>query len=84
MSQQQRLAPECAAVLAEISSYLDGDLGSAECARIDSHCAGCSGCAELVSGLRRTIGLCRDAAGASIPRSVRERAQARIRDLLNR
>jgi anti-sigma factor RsiW len=78
------VAPECAAILANISAYLDGELEVTACAAIDAHCARCPDCAPVVEGLRRTIGLCRDAASVPLPEAVRERARASVRRLLNR
>ena len=73
---------ECAAVLGGISAYLDGELEATECDAIERHCQTCASCAAVVKGLRDTIGLCRGVAVASIPDSVRERAQASISELL--
>jgi anti-sigma factor RsiW len=74
--------PECAAMLAGISAYLDGDLEVAECQLIEAHCRECSRCSELVQGLRATIGLCREAGNTPLPEPVRERARASVRRLL--
>ena len=75
--------PECTAMLAGISAYLDGDLAATECAAIDAHCAGCATCASVVDGLRTTVGLCRDIADTPLPEPVRERARASVRRLLD-
>jgi anti-sigma factor RsiW len=76
-------SPDCAAILASISAYLDGELEVAECAAIERHCAGCPRCGTLVEGLRHTIGLCRDVGTAPLPEPVRERARASMRRLLD-
>ena len=75
--------PECTAMRSGISAYLDGELAAPECAAIEAHCAGCPSCAALVDGLRTTVGLCRGVAGTPLPESVRERARARVRRLLD-
>ena len=74
--------PECGAMLAGISAYLDGDLDATACDAIERHCRGCSRCATLVDGLRETIGLCREAGSAPLPEPVRQRAKASIERLL--
>jgi anti-sigma factor RsiW len=74
--------PECAAVLGGISAYLDGELESTACDAIERHCQTCASCAEVVQGLRETIGLCRGVAVAPIPETVRQKAQASISELL--
>jgi anti-sigma factor RsiW len=72
----------CSATLANISAYLDGELDAVECQGIERHCHDCEPCATLVSGLRETIGLCREAGSAPLPEPVRQRAKASIARLL--
>lgn len=74
---------DCDAILTNISSYLDGELDATACAAIEAHCATCPHCAPIVEGLRRTIGLCRDAAAAPLPDDVRQRARDSVRRLLD-
>ena len=73
----------CTAILGNISAYLDGELDVTACAAIEAHCATCPHCAPVVEGLRRTIGLCREAAAAPLPDDVRARARDRVRRLLD-
>ena len=77
------VAPECHEILASISAYLDGDLDATACAAIEQHCETCQRCAVLVSSLRTTVGLCRQAATVPLPEDVRRRAQESIRRLLD-
>lgn len=74
--------PECRDILAGISAYLDGDLDGSACDAIERHCQNCPRCATLVRGLRETVGLCRQAASAPLPESVRQRARDSVRRLL--
>jgi anti-sigma factor RsiW len=76
-------AGECQATLANISAYLDGELGTSACEAIERHCRACPRCAALVDGLRATVGLCRQAGSASLPDAVRQRARERVRRLLD-
>jgi anti-sigma factor RsiW len=76
-------SPDCTALMASISAYLDGELEAVECAAIERHCAVCPRCAELVQGLRHTIGLCRDVGAAPLPEPVRARARESVRRLLD-
>ncbi len=73
---------DCHEVVANISAYLDGELEVAACDVIERHCEACPRCAALVTGLRETVGLCRQAGAAQVPESVRERARANLRQLL--
>lgn len=74
----------CKEVLANISSYLDGELETTACEAIERHCLDCPSCAALVTGLRETVGLCRQAATAPLPDVVRQRARESVRQLLDR
>jgi anti-sigma factor RsiW len=74
----------CKEVLANISSYLDGELETTECDAIERHCLECPSCAALVNGLRETVGLCRQAGTAPLPDAVRQRARESVRQLLDR
>jgi anti-sigma factor RsiW len=74
---------ECQTILAGISAYLDGELDSTACDAIERHCQTCPRCAALVNGLRETVGLCRQAASVPFPESVRQRARASVRRLLD-
>ena len=76
------LGPECREILAGISEYLDGELDDTACQSIERHCQTCASCADLVEGLRATVGLCRQAAGVPLPDGVRDRAKAAVRQLL--
>lgn len=72
----------CDTLLDQISGYLDGDLNAATCARIEGHAATCPICARIIDDFRATTGLCRTAAETPLPSAVRERARARVRELL--
>lgn len=74
----------CKEVLADISSYLDGELNSTRCEAIEQHCRDCPSCGALVNDLRQTIGLCRQAGSMPLPDAVRQRARESVRLLLDR
>ena len=76
------MTAECRRILASVSAYLDGDLDATACDSIEAHCRSCAGCAEVIAGLRATIGLCRNAAATPVPEAVRQRARERVRRLL--
>ena len=74
----------CKEVLANISSYLDGELDTTACDAIEQHCLTCPSCSAVVNGLRETIGLCRQAATVPLPDDIRRRARDSVRQLLDR
>lgn len=73
----------CKDVLSNISGYLDGELDTTAFEAIERHCLDCPSCAALVSGLRETVGLCRQAGAAPLPDAVRQSARERVRRLLD-
>lgn len=74
----------CRVLLERLSAYLDGDLSAAACRGIERHAVGCPRCTEVITDLRRTVGLCRRAAETPLPADVRRRAQSRIREIMAR
>ncbi len=75
--------PECREILEGISAYLDDELDAPACAAIERHCQACDSCADLVDGLKTTVGLCRKAAGVALPDDIRDRARRAVRQLLD-
>ena len=74
---------DCQPILSGISAYLDGELDRTACDAIERHCQTCPRCAALVTGLRETVGLCRQAASVPLPDAVRQRARASVQRLLD-
>jgi anti-sigma factor RsiW len=77
------MTEECRQVLASVSAYLDGDLGTTACESIERHGRVCARCAQLIAGLRETVGLCRQAGSRPVPETVRRRARAQVQRLLD-
>ena len=71
-------ASACPQTLQRISSYLDGELDAGACDEVERHCLDCAACASVVEGLRRTVGICREAGAAPLPEAVRQRARDRV------
>jgi anti-sigma factor RsiW len=72
----------CREVLADLSSYIDGELGTARAAQLRAHVAGCRECdrfggfvAALVDGLRRELSAAH-ALDAGTARRLAERLNA--------
>jgi predicted anti-sigma-YlaC factor YlaD len=80
MTQDVRV--DCGRVLQQVSDYLDQELAAATCSAIEAHCAQCQSCRDVVEGLRRTVGLCRESRTRPLPPAVKAKAQAAIRTLL--
>ena len=59
--------PECNRIREMLSEYLDRDLPTETCARIDDHLQSCASCGEAAEGLRTTVRLCREYRAATHP-----------------
>jgi len=73
----------CLGLLAELSSYIDGELSAARCRQIERHLESCPCCDYFAAGLRRAVLVCRQAGQRPLPRAVRQRARERIAALLD-
>lgn len=73
----------CLALLVELSRYLDGELNPDRCRQIERHLESCPSCTATAVSLRETMAACRTAPAARLPPSVRRRARARIKMLLD-
>jgi anti-sigma factor RsiW len=60
---------------ARLDAYLEGRLGPAERAQLETHVVACPLCAQTVRGYRRLPGLLRRATNAGIPFEVADRLQ---------
>ena len=47
--------PECVALFAKLSEYLDGELDLRACADVDDHMSDCERCREFLESLRRAV-----------------------------
>ena len=47
--------PECVALFAKLSEYLDGELEPGACAEVDGHLADCERCQAFLESLRRAV-----------------------------
>lgn len=74
----------CLRLIEELLGYLDDDLSPARRRAIERHLADCACCEYLASRVKRTMGLCRAAAGQpNLPPAVKRQARQRARQLLD-
>jgi len=66
------LSETCKQLIAQLSSFLDGELDDAMCKKIEQHLATCPNCSMVVDTTKKTITLYRDAPSEEMPRHVRE------------
>jgi anti-sigma factor RsiW len=70
--------PECRALLARLSEYIDGELDPALCGEVDAHMQGCDPCERFVEALRRTVRL----VGSSPREGLSEETRTELRRAL--
>ena len=70
--------PNCQHLLADLSSYLDGEASAEVCAEIERHLADCDNCQVVVDTLEKTITLYRELPQPEMPDSVRQRLYLRL------
>jgi RNA polymerase sigma-70 factor (ECF subfamily) len=72
----------CPDILPVLSQYLEGDIGSAQCAEMDRHVAGCARCRARCDSLRSILSLCRaSATGGTVPPDVQEAVRRALREI---
>lgn len=59
MAAPHRHTPNCKALLAQLSEYLDGELEAKLCDELEQHLAGCDDCRVLADTTRKTLALYR-------------------------
>lgn len=47
--------PECVALFAKLSEYMDGELDPTACAGVEDHMADCEPCRRFLDSLRRAV-----------------------------
>ncbi len=73
----------CADFLERLSRYLDDDLPDPERLVIERHLRDCPCCEEVLDSLKFTVSICHEKGRPALPRDVRQRARARIAELLH-
>ena len=75
---------ECDEVLKLLSDYIDGELDPAASRDLDRHFQDCPECLTFLHSLRQTIAITRTITFAEIPKAVRDRLHAFLRERLGR
>lgn len=68
----QVISESCKQLIAQLSSFIDGELDPRLCEKIEQHLAMCDNCRTVIDTTRKTIALYRDAPPEKIPREVRQ------------
>lgn len=68
----EEISETCKQLIAQLSSFLDGELDPFVCEKIEQHLATCPNCRMVVDTTKKTITLYRDLPPEEIPMRVRE------------
>lgn len=72
----------CADFLERLSRYLDDDLPETQRRGIERHLRDCPCCEDILESLKFTVTACHEKGRPALPRDVRQRAKARVAELL--
>ena len=72
----------CTDFLERLSRYLDDDLPEAQRRTIEKHLRDCPCCEDVLESLKFTVTVCHEKGRPALPRDVRQRAKARVAELL--
>jgi RNA polymerase sigma-70 factor (ECF subfamily) len=70
----------CPDVVALFSRFTEGEIGTAECAKMQDHVAHCARCSAACDSLKHTLALCR-ANNGEVPAEVQELVRKALREL---
>jgi RNA polymerase sigma-70 factor (ECF subfamily) len=79
-SSQRPAAGGCPDVVALFSRFLEGEIGTVDCAAMQTHVAACTRCGAACEALKRTLALCRAEPRGVLPPGVQERVRKALRD----
>jgi anti-sigma factor RsiW len=74
----------CQDFLERLSRYLDDELSASDHRTIERHLRDCPCCEDVLDSLKQTVALCHDEGRPELPANVRQRARARVAELLQR
>jgi anti-sigma factor RsiW len=74
----------CRDFLEQLSRYLDDELPAAARSEIQRHLRDCPCCEEVLASIKHTVEVCHDEGRPDLPPDVRQRAHARVVELLHR
>jgi anti-sigma factor RsiW len=74
----------CRDFIEQLSRYLDDELPATDRQTVERHLRDCPCCGEVLDSLRHTVAICHDEGRPELPPDVRQRAMARVADLLQR
>jgi RNA polymerase sigma-70 factor (ECF subfamily) len=71
----------CPEVVTLFSRYVEGEIGPAECAAMQTHVGACKRCNAACESLRHTLALCKADPSADVPPDVQALVRKALRDL---
>jgi len=75
---------ECKEYFEKISEYLDGELDSETCEKIECHLRECPECLHCFESLKRTAEICRSLPREKIPEDVEQRLKEKLKGFLSK
>ncbi len=76
-------AERCPDTVRLFSRHLEGELGPADCRKMQRHLAGCEPCRARCRSLKKTLALCAESASAELPEVTKEAVKKALRAYLS-
>jgi len=73
---------QCPDTARMLSRYLEGELSSSVCGRMEKHVASCPARSGACESLRAVLGACRDYGRQAVPPEIRLAVRTAVKDLL--
>lgn len=70
---------KCDKRIQEIADYIDGELDSEVCEKLEKHLDECENCRLMVDSMKQTVQLCRDGHCEDLPEDIAEKLNESIR-----
>ena len=74
-------SPDCRAIFARLSEYLDDELEFDPCSRLEEHLEDCPPCQAFLESLRRTVDLARNLPAPTLPDDLKAELLQAYRNL---
>lgn len=71
---------DCKQIFSLLSEYLDGELPTDLCSRLEAHIQDCGPCVEFVDSLKKSVALCRELQLEEKPRPLPDSVKQGLRE----
>jgi anti-sigma factor RsiW len=70
--------PDCKRLLSQMSAYMDGELPSDFCGKLEAHLSDCPNCRVMLDSLTQTVRICREGVSEPLPDELKQSLRAAL------